>query len=163
MPLQTVTATCPWRIYQGNTLIAVSSLFNPICKALSPSHDRVWHVQRIRLNLSVGPPLAASAASRFGGYKMYTNLHGVSANSVAAMEMPCAGVWLNSFRPENEIMFSGCVPKGRTAYEPQMPVTVKESDQLICAAMDASGLHSAGKGFTILFMIDVDDQPLEFT
>lgn len=135
----------PSRFVVNGVLVNAAALENPNCAKCSPSRDRVWEVQRIRLAL-IG-----------GGYTVYTGLSGIAQNSTGSQDFACAGVWKNSLQPENEVLWVGCVPPGKSEYAPQQPVTITEYDVLIAGVANAALLASSNNGFVIRFDFDVDE------
>lgn len=163
--MKTYPATVPVAIRSvtpdtGGGILATSS--QPNAKRVSPSRGCTWQLRRIRMILV--------ATNTKGNYIVYTGPNNVGPAFCGYICAPVGGVWKNSIAPENEILWVGCVPPGKSSYEPQQSVAIGEQDSLVCATFDATdffqdtgvlagkyGSHDATGSFEVRFELDVDE------
>jgi hypothetical protein len=97
-----------------------------------------------------------------GRYLYRSNIGSVAVGNTDSGAMPCCGLWRNRIAPETEIVFVGCVPPKMTAYDPQIPVTIRSNDFVVFGVMDPS-ISGAGTGvpvgviFTVSIELDYEE------
>lgn len=115
----TKVLSSPEPVLAGNSVQGAVTGLHWNGRKLSPPRDTYWEILRVRTYATGGT------------YAYFTNYAGIGTGAFTPGSAPIGGIWKNRIAAESEVLWLPSIEQRMKSYDPQQPITVHESDQLL--------------------------------